>query len=67
MLITITYSDANLFLGRIMPHHFPSTFGPKEDQPLDTAAAAEAIEAETARTRWLWCLGPAVRCGSCVR
>ncbi len=28
-------TDANLVLGRILPHYFPHIFGPNEDQPLD--------------------------------
>lgn len=31
----LTISDANLFLGRIVPEYFPKIFGPNEDQPLD--------------------------------
>ncbi|KAN0108410.1 Hydantoinase B/oxoprolinase domain containing protein [Hyaloscypha variabilis] len=34
----LTVTDANLFLGRLLPHHFPSIFGPNEDQPLDVDA-----------------------------
>ena len=30
-------TDANLLLGRILPAHFPRTFGPNQDQPLDPA------------------------------
>ena len=29
-------TDANLFLGRLLPEFFPKIFGEKEDQPLDT-------------------------------
>ena len=28
-------TDANLFLGRLLPEYFPHIFGPSEDQPLD--------------------------------
>lgn len=31
----LTVTDANLALGRLLPEHFPSVFGPQEDQPLD--------------------------------
>ncbi|KAJ6172185.1 hypothetical protein N7470_001252 [Penicillium chermesinum] len=31
----LTVTDANLFLGRILPDYFPSIFGPTEDLPLD--------------------------------
>ncbi|OJJ50123.1 hypothetical protein ASPZODRAFT_13216 [Penicilliopsis zonata CBS 506.65] len=32
----LTVTDANLFLGRLLPEYFPHIFGPSEDQPLDT-------------------------------
>lgn len=32
----LTVTDANLFLGRIVPEYFPHIFGPNEDEPLDT-------------------------------
>ncbi|KPI35974.1 uncharacterized protein AB675_10518 [Cyphellophora attinorum] len=31
----LTVTDANLFLGRLLPEYFPKIFGPKEDMPLD--------------------------------
>lgn len=31
----LTVTDANLFVGRILPEFFPHIFGPNEDQPLD--------------------------------
>jgi 5-oxoprolinase (ATP-hydrolysing) len=31
----LTVTDANLFLGRLLPEFFPKIFGPNEDQPLD--------------------------------
>ncbi len=31
----LTVTDANLFLGRLLPEFFPHIFGPSEDQPLD--------------------------------
>ena len=44
----LTITDANLFLGRLLPEHFPKIFGPHQDQPLDAAAAADKFEALTA-------------------
>lgn len=32
----LTVTDANLFLGRLLPEFFPKIFGPDEDQPLDS-------------------------------
>lgn len=32
----LTVTDANLFLGRIVPEYFPHIFGPNEDEPLDS-------------------------------
>ncbi|OJD24359.1 hypothetical protein ACJ73_04281 [Blastomyces percursus] len=31
----LTVTDANLFLGRLLPGYFPKIFGPNEDKPLD--------------------------------
>lgn len=31
----LTVTDANLFLGRILPEFFPKIFGPNEDEPLN--------------------------------
>lgn len=31
----LTVTDANLFLGRLIPESFPCIFGPNEDEPLD--------------------------------
>ncbi|KAI1777240.1 Hydantoinase B/oxoprolinase-domain-containing protein [Hypoxylon cercidicola] len=31
----LTVTDANLFLGRLLPEYFPAIFGPGENQPLD--------------------------------
>ncbi len=39
----LTVTDANLFLGRILPEHFPAVFGPAGDLPLDRAGVAEAF------------------------
>ena len=50
----LTITDANILLGKILPHHFPAIFGPKGDEPLDTAivrakftALAEDVSAAT--------------------
>ena len=37
-------TDANLVLGRLQPDYFPKVFGETLDQPLDVAAAREALE-----------------------
>ena len=39
----LTVTDANLFLGRIRPEHFPAIFGPDENEPLDYDATAKAF------------------------
>ncbi|KAJ6438104.1 putative 5-oxoprolinase protein [Purpureocillium lavendulum] len=31
----LTVTDANLFLGRLVPEHFPHIFGERENEPLD--------------------------------
>lgn len=36
-------TDANLFLGRLLPEFFPAIFGPNEDQLLDYDATAKAF------------------------
>jgi N-methylhydantoinase A/oxoprolinase/acetone carboxylase beta subunit len=41
-------TDANLFLGRIQPKHFPAIFGATQDQPLDLEATRSAFEKLTA-------------------
>ncbi|KAL3481116.1 Hydantoinase B/oxoprolinase-domain-containing protein [Aspergillus californicus] len=40
----LTVTDANLALGRLIPEHFPSVFGPNEDEPLDTAIVLTKFE-----------------------
>lgn len=37
-------TDANLLLGRLLPEYFPSIFGPKENEPLDTKATRALFE-----------------------
>lgn len=39
----LTVTDANLFLGRLLPEYFPSIFGPDENEPLDYDATARAF------------------------
>ncbi|KAI9143153.1 Hydantoinase B/oxoprolinase-domain-containing protein [Paraphysoderma sedebokerense] len=39
----LAITDANLFLGRLSPAHFPSIFGPNEDEPLDVQATRQKI------------------------
>jgi 5-oxoprolinase (ATP-hydrolysing) len=36
----LTITDANLFLGRLLPEYFPKIFGPNEDDALDTEVVA---------------------------
>ena len=40
----LAVTDANLVLGRLQPDYFPRIFGDTLDQPLDEAAAREALE-----------------------
>ncbi|MCC6982444.1 MAG: hydantoinase B/oxoprolinase family protein [Bauldia sp.] len=42
----LTVTDANVMTGRILPHHFPSIFGPKADQPLDARIVRQLFAAE---------------------
>lgn len=44
----LTVTDANLFLGRLVPAAFPSIFGPGADEPLDTAVLVRAFRDLTA-------------------
>ncbi|GAM23449.1 hypothetical protein SAMD00019534_066240 [Acytostelium subglobosum LB1] len=39
----LAITDANLVLGRLLPQHFPSIFGPTQDQQLDAEAARAAM------------------------
>ncbi|OLF11573.1 5-oxoprolinase [Actinophytocola xinjiangensis] len=41
----LTVTDANVMLGRIQPHRFPSVFGPGGDQPLDARVVRERFAA----------------------
>ncbi|KAG7913658.1 hypothetical protein KL934_005201 [Ogataea polymorpha] len=45
----LTITDANLYVGRILPEFFPHIFGPNEDQPLDYAVVHEKFT-QLART-----------------
>ena len=45
----LTVTDANLFLGRLLPDFFPKIFGPREDQALDREAS-EALFQELTDT-----------------
>ncbi|KAL2386571.1 5-oxoprolinase (ATP-hydrolysing) [Blastomyces gilchristii SLH14081] len=40
----LTITDANLFLGRLLPEFFPKIFGPKENEGLDAYASAMLFE-----------------------
>ncbi|KAK8030255.1 hypothetical protein PG993_011546 [Apiospora rasikravindrae] len=40
----LTVTDANLFLGRLIPEYFPAIFGPGEDLPLDSDIVASKFE-----------------------
>ena len=40
----LTVTDANLALGRLLPHRFPRVFGPAADAPLNRAAALAALD-----------------------
>jgi 5-oxoprolinase (ATP-hydrolysing) len=39
----LSITDANLFLGRLIPDYFPKIFGPTENLPLDSEATAQAF------------------------
>lgn len=39
----LTITDANLFLGRLVPEFFPKIFGPNEDESLDLDATTKRI------------------------
>ncbi|KAH7029893.1 hydantoinase [Microdochium trichocladiopsis] len=44
----LTITDANVFLGRVVPEYFPKIFGPNEDEPLDTQVVADKFAQLTA-------------------
>ncbi|KAF7550997.1 hypothetical protein G7Z17_g5332 [Cylindrodendrum hubeiense] len=39
-----TVTDANLFLGRVLPEFFPKIFGKKEDEGLDVEASRKVLQ-----------------------
>ncbi|KAH7326078.1 Hydantoinase/oxoprolinase [Stachybotrys elegans] len=39
-----TVTDANLYLGRLLPEFFPKIFGENEDQPLDFEASKRVLQ-----------------------
>ncbi|MCJ1434790.1 hypothetical protein MMC27_004160 [Xylographa pallens] len=43
----LTVTDANLFLGRLLPDFFPKIFGENEDQGLDASASKKLFEEMT--------------------
>lgn len=43
----LTVTDANLFVGRILPEYFPHIFGPNEDQSLDEEIVKKKFSALT--------------------
>ncbi|KAJ5586345.1 hypothetical protein N7450_006132 [Penicillium hetheringtonii] len=54
----LTVTDANLFLGRLLPDYFPKIFGPNENEPLDVQITrtkftelADQINAETGQNK----------------
>lgn len=44
-------TDANLALGRLLPHYFPKIFGPKENEPLDKESTLSAFKHITEEVR----------------
>lgn len=42
-------TDANLFLGRLLPDYFPSIFGPNENEPLDYESTVREFTEVTKR------------------
>ncbi|ORX55169.1 hypothetical protein DM01DRAFT_1321549 [Hesseltinella vesiculosa] len=40
----LAVSDANLFLGRLLPDYFPRIFGPHENEPLDVDIVQEKFD-----------------------
>ncbi|KAI1765291.1 Hydantoinase B/oxoprolinase-domain-containing protein [Hypoxylon sp. FL1150] len=45
----LTVTDANLFLGRLIPDYFPKIFGPTEDLPLDIEVVVRKFKELTAQ------------------
>lgn len=40
----LAVTDANLFLGRLVPSRFPKVFGPNENEPIDPTASENAFK-----------------------
>ncbi len=40
----LTVTDCNILLGKIQPRYFPQVFGPKGNQPLDTATVRSGFQ-----------------------
>ena len=40
----LAVTDANLFLGRLVPARFPRVFGPNENEPIDPTASEKAFK-----------------------
>lgn len=45
----LTVTDANLFLGKLLPEHFPRIFGPNQNEPLDEDVTRQMFEQLTAQ------------------
>jgi 5-oxoprolinase (ATP-hydrolysing) len=43
----LTVTDANLFVGRLLPQYFPKVFGPYENEPLNREITAEKFQVLT--------------------
>ena len=43
----LTVTDANLFIGRLLPDYFPKVFGPNENEPLNREVTAQKFKALT--------------------
>ena len=43
----LTVTDANLFVGRLLPDYFPKVFGPNENEPLNREVTAQKFQALT--------------------
>ena len=47
----LAVTDANVMLGRIQPAHFPKVFGPRADEPLDSAGVVTRFDAMASQVR----------------
>lgn len=43
----LTVTDANLFVGRLLPQYFPKVFGPDENEPLNREITAQKFQVLT--------------------